>query len=204
VTFALLMLASFVLQPSWLGDWLEQVSIYTSYTQIGGPVWVISNGLWLGINPQTGLWEVNGGYGNVIEMILSGGLYLYLLWTWFVVLIQGKQERFMWTIMMTLTITHLVAPRTASPHFVVFIIPLIFYLRWLTEAYRRRNGNLYALLILAILFIQGWAHFLLTVAGVFEHPTIYLPTPLVVFVLLIFTRQQWWHDKRDRFQSEAA
>jgi hypothetical protein len=105
---------------------------------------------------------------------------------------------------MTLTITHLVAPRTASPHFVVFVIPMIFYLRWIATQYRRRGGNLYALGILALLFVQQWAHFLLTVDGEFEHPTIYLPTPIFVFVLLIATRRMWWTDAQDRFQAEAT
>lgn len=204
ISFAGLMIVSFVLQPNWLRDWLGQVSIYTSYTQIGGPVWVLSNWLWLGINPDSGLWQVNGGYGQTIELIINGVLYLYMLWTWFVVLLQGKQERFMWTVVTTLTITHLVAPRTASPHFVIFIIPLIFYLRWLTTTYRKRKGNLYALGVLVILFVQQWAHFLMTVSGEFEHPTIYLPTPVFVFVLLIATRQLWWHDSRDRFQVEIV
>ena len=204
VSFSVLMITSFVLQPSWLGDWLEQVSIYTSYTQIGGPVWVIANWLWLGINPDTSLWQVNGGYGSTIELVIAGALYLYMLWTWYIVLIQNKRERFMWTIVMTLTITHLVAPRTASPHFVVFFIPLIFYLRWLTTTYRRRGGSLYALGILAFFFAQQWAHFLLTVDGEFEHPTIYLPTPILVFVLLIATRKLWWNDVRDRFQSKPV
>ena len=204
VSFAVLLIASFVLQPTWLGDWLGQVSIYTSYTQIGGPVWVIANWLWLSINPETGLWQVNGGYGNTIELVLAGILYLYLLRTWYVVLIQNRHERFMWTIMMTLTITHLVAPRTASPHFVVFFTPLIFYLRWITTTYRRKGGSLYALGLLAFFFVQQWAHFLLTVDGEFEHPTIYLPTPILVFVLLIATRELWWNDARDRFQTEAV
>jgi hypothetical protein len=204
VSFAVLMITSFMLQPSWFTDWFAQVSIYSSYTAIGSPVWVISNWFWFGINPETGLWGVNGGYGRTIELLILGVLYVYMLLTWFAVLVQGKQERFMWTIAMTLTITHLVAPRTATPHFVVFIIPLLFYLRWLTTTYRKRGGNLYALGLLALLFIQQWAHFMLTVAGEFEHPTMYLLTPFFVFVLLSVTRQLWWNDSRDRFQAEAV
>ncbi|MDQ7024578.1 MAG: glycosyltransferase family 87 protein [Anaerolineae bacterium] len=204
VSFVVLMIASFAFQPSWLNDWLGQVGLYTGYTQIGGPVWVISNGLWLGINPDTGLWQVNGGYGGIIEFFIAAIFYIYMLWTWFVALIQRKQERFMWTIVMTLTITHLVAPRTASPHFVVFFIPLIFYLRWLTTTYRRRGASLYVLGILAFFFVQQWAHFLLTVDGEFEHPTIYLPTPILVFMLLLITRKMWWTDSHDRLQAEAV
>jgi hypothetical protein len=202
VSFGVLMGASFLLLPTWMSDWLGQVGLYTSYTQIGGPVWVIANGVWLGINPETGLWQVDGGFGTQIEWVIAGVFYLYMLWIWYTVLIQRQRERFMWAIVMTLTITHLVAPRTASPHFVVFMIPLVFYLRWLTQHYRRRGGTWIAIGILALLFVQQWAHFLLTVDGEFEHPTIYLPTPIVLFVLLVATRHWWWNDARDRFQRE--
>lgn len=188
-TFGGLMLASFLLLPSWMGDWLGQVGQYTSYTQIGGPVWVLTHFPWLAIDPETGLWTITGGAGDLLEFLVAGAFYLFMLWTWYGVLLQGKRERLMWTIVMTLVITHLVAPRTASPHFVVFTIPLVFYLRWLTA---RPFGNLYALLVLLILFVANWAHFLLTVEGEFEHPTIYLPTPFILFVLLWVTRRWWW------------
>lgn len=199
VSWGGLMLLSFAFIPTWMSDWLGQVGLYTSYTQIGGPVWVISNWLWLGIDPQTNLWIVDGGYGNIIELVIIGLFYIFMLWTWFEILVRNKQDRFLWTVMMTLTITHLVAPRTASPHFVVFIIPMVFYFRWLTTSYRKM-GSWYAIVILVALFIAQWAHFLLTVDGEFEHPTIYLPTPFIVLGLLWFTRQWWWQDKTDLFK----
>jgi hypothetical protein len=125
-----------------------------------------------------------------------------MLWTWYGVLIQGKKERLMWTIVMTLVITHLVAPRTATPHYVVFIIPLILYLRQMTLPQVKR-GTLYALLILGILFVQQWLHFLLTVDGEFEHPSIYPPTAFFVFFLMLVTRRMWWNDPKDRFQNNS-
>lgn len=198
--FGALMLASFLLLPTWLGDWLSQVALYPSYTQIGGPVWVVAHYAWLGIDSATGLWQVQGGFGDVIELMLSVLLYGFMVWTWYGVLIQRRHERLMWTIVMTLTITHLVAPRTASPHFVVFMIPLVFYFRWLTTRYRRKGGTWGVALILLALFVLQWAHFLLTVEGEFEHPTIYLPTPFIMLALLWLTRQMWWRDPRDLFQ----
>lgn len=204
LSFGVLMAASFALVPTWMADWLAQVSVYTSYTQIGGPVWVIANGPWLGINAVTGLWEVTGGFGRLIEVLIAGSVYLYLMRLWYQVLWQKQHARFMWTVMMTLTITHLVAPRTASPHFVVFIIPLVFYLREISRRFGQGRGTLYAVIMLAALFVYGWAHFLLTVDGVFEHPTIYLPIPILFFSLLIFTRQWWWNDTTDRFQTATA
>jgi hypothetical protein len=40
--FGLLLVGSFVLQPSWVGDWLAEIGRYQSYTAVGSPVWVIA------------------------------------------------------------------------------------------------------------------------------------------------------------------
>lgn len=45
-TFLGLMLGSFLLNPTWLGDWLGQVRIYSDYTALGSPVWIITITTW--------------------------------------------------------------------------------------------------------------------------------------------------------------
>lgn len=199
LVFAVLMGLSFVFLPTWFSDWLGQISLYPGYTEIGSPVWVLANIPWLTINQETEKWIVDGGLGTLIEPVLIILLSIWMLREWFLVLVRRQQQRLMWTIALTLTITHLIAPRTASPHFAVFIIPLIFYLRAL--AYGRRRGWILITLILLILLILPWLHFLLTVAGEFEHPTIYLPVPFLVLALLWFTRKLWFSDVTDRFCS---
>lgn len=176
LSFGALILASFVFLPSWLGDWLGQVGIYDSYTALGSPVWII-------VHYYMQL-------GDVATRVVEGVFYLWLLWVWYGILVQRHDDRWLWAVVMTLTVTHLVAPRTATPHYVVFIIPLIFYLREVVQANRR--AVLYHLAFLLILFIIPWAHFLLTVVGEFEHPTVYLPVPFGVLLLLWFTRHRWW------------
>ncbi len=176
VTMGALMLASFILQPSWLGDWLRQLSNYSSYTALGSPVWIITRYyLQLG---AIGEWAVNLP------------LYAFMLWAWYTVLIQNKHERFLWTIVLTLTITHLVAPRTATPHYVVFTIPLVFYFRTLAQR-NRRYGNLWVMGILLVITVLTWVHALNTVVNKFEHPTVYLPLPIIMLILLRVTRRLW-------------
>lgn len=189
VTFGVLMGLSFLLVPTWMSDWLAQIALYPSYTELGSPVWIVANYPWLGIDPITEKWRVMGGFGNVIELALNAVFALFMLWTWFDVLIRRKTERFMWSVMVTILVTHLIAPRTATPHYVVFIVPLIFYLRELTL---RKRGNVWAGLLLLALFVVPWVHFLLTVVGEFEHPTVYLPIPFLMVLLLWFTRDLWW------------
>lgn len=169
-----LMLGSFLLNPTWLGDWLGQVRIYADYTALGSPVWIITH-YYLGIS-------------DGITYLVEAFFYGLMLWGWFNILILRRQERFLWVIVLTLTVTHLVAPRTATPHFVVFMIPIVFYLRELAD----RRGNRAVILILVVLFVGQWAHFLLTVSGRFEHPTVYLPLPFAMLILLWLDRARWW------------
>jgi hypothetical protein len=177
---------SFLLQPSWLSDWLRQVNNYSSYTALGSPVWIVT--------------QYYLGLGVIGEWALSVPLYGLMLWAWYSVLMQGKQERLLWVMVLTLTITHLVAPRTATPHYVVFTIPLLFYFR--TLAHRdRRYGHLWVISILLLMTVLTWVHALTTVVNKFEHPTVYLPLPFTMLILLWLTRRLWWSftpDAKDR------
>lgn len=170
-----LLLASFLLQPSWLSDWLAQLALYPSYTALGSPVWIVT--------------QYYFDLGNVAELIVAGALVVLMLWAWYSVLVQQRQERWLWAVALTLTITHLIAPRTATPHYVVFVFPMIFYFSQLA---RKRRGSLWIGLILLALLILPWLHFVTTVEGEFEHPTVYLPLPFGILALLWLTRRQWW------------
>jgi hypothetical protein len=172
-----LMLLSFVLQPSWFGDWIEQLRNYPSYTALGAPVWIIM--------------EYYLGLGSIGEWVINALLYGLLLWAWYHVLIRQDMARLDWTIMLTLTITHLAAVRTATPHYVIFTIPMLFYFR----LFARRSAVSYLMisLILLLLVVIPWLHFLTTIDGEFEHPTVYLPLPLAMLIILWITRRRWWN-----------
>lgn len=175
-TMLVLLGVSFVLLPSWLSDWLRQLGNYTSYTAFGSPVWIITN-YYLGL-------------GNWAEIVVSGLIALTMLVAWYW-LLRGHAEHFLWATALTLTVTHLIAPRTATPHYVVFIIPLMFYFAAIVKRNRRRGAQWVAL-ILAVLIIVPWLHFLLTVERQFEHASTYLPLPFLLFFLLWLTRKLWW------------
>ncbi|MFN8530871.1 MAG: glycosyltransferase family 87 protein [Anaerolineae bacterium] len=174
LSMAILLGLSFLLLPSWLSEWLAQIGHYTSYTAIGSPVWVIM---------QHYLRLGSGGEYAVVAVLAA-----YLLWSWFELIARRQSNRLLWTIVLTLTITHLIAVRTATTHYVVFVLPILFYLRLLD---RPRSWGL-ALLIPIGLTIFTWLHFISTVRGEFEDPAIYLPLPFTMLVLLIMTRERWW------------
>jgi len=171
-----LMALSFIAEPAWFSDWIDQIRRYPSYTAFGAPVWIVV--------------QHYLGAGDVAEWAINLALYGVMLWAWAGVLVQGREERLMWTVVLTLTITHLSAVRTATPHYVVFALPLIFYGKRL--AARNRSGGTWIAALLGALFVVPWVHFLLTVEGEFEHPTLYLPVPFLVLAVLWLTRRMWW------------
>ena len=176
LTMIVLLLTSFLFQPSWLSDWLAQLGLYPTYTALGSPVWIITD-YYLGL-------------GNWAEYLLSGALALYMLWAWYVSLYKNPGH-VLWAITITLTITHLIAPRTATPHYVIFLLPLIFYFAYWSRV-RQRWFSWWILASVCLLTVIPWVHFLLTVDGEFEHPTLYLPLPFLTLILLVLSRRLWW------------
>jgi hypothetical protein len=119
-TVGLLIGVSIALIPDWPVQWLRQLLDYPTYTVIGPPVSVLT-----GLLPRG---------QAALTLILCLLLLAYLIWEWLQSL--GKEDRwFQWTAAMTLTITNLIALRTATTNFVVLFpaLVLIFALwheRW--------------------------------------------------------------------------
>ncbi len=178
VLMAIMLGASFVALPSWLGDWLAQVTRYPSYTEIGSPAWILTN-VYLPSLGRTG------------ELAITALLVALMLWAWQRVLWQRQVGMFDWTVAITFTVTHLVAFRTATPHYVVFLYVLVFYFREITQSDRRR-GPWIVLGILLALWIALWWLFLTTITDREEHAINYLPVPLGSLIVLWFTRRRWW------------
>ena len=96
---------------------------------------------------------------------------------------------FEWTAALSLTVTHLILVRTATPHFVVFILVIVFYLRVLYRS--SRNGKWLVMAAMVILTVGYWWLFLATLVGKFESPAVYLPLPIGSLLLLLLTRRRW-------------
>lgn len=172
--WGVLMVASFALLPTWLGDWLAQVQLYPSYTRDGSPVHILTQKL-------LGLGDVGEG---VVNALLGGAL----LWLWWDVLGRGRRERTLWVVAMTLIITHLIVLKTATPHFVVFTLPFLFALQLLVA----RFGVWSALIVLGAVFVAVWWHFLATLTGNLEDLSLFLPAPFAMLAVTWATRRAWW------------
>jgi hypothetical protein len=173
LTMAVLIGSSFLLQPNWIEGFLYQLTIYPSYIEVSTPIWVVTDYLL--------------GLGRWAEISLNVLGALIMLWAWQEALRRGTIGDFAWTFMLTLTLTHLIGLRTATPHFVVFLVPLMFYLR----AWARQRRYSAMIGVLTALFVLPWVYFLLTLGeGKFEHPTLFL-LPFLALIALMLTRRQW-------------
>jgi hypothetical protein len=131
------------------------------------------------------------GLGDIAEIAVSAVFVLVMLWGWWMLIIQKQTDKWLWVIALTLVVTHLVALRTATPHFVIFNVVWLFYIR--------KFKPLGIFLALGVQFIGMWALFFITVQGrdTLEHPIMFIPTSFFAFALLIITRKQWWKQQFD-------
>jgi hypothetical protein len=175
LTMALLAVISFLLVPTWLMDFLEGVRNYDTVAGI--------------LNYRSLTWIVTRHFlhmGPVAEVIGVGAFALYaLLEAW-----RGRRaewSRFLWTTGLLLILTHFIAPRAATTHYTMLLLPLFAWFVRLQEKLGRRARWAMAGIQVALLVGQ-WGIFLATVQGSRETALIYLPFPLLMLVVQVLSR----------------
>ncbi|MCP4360099.1 MAG: DUF2029 domain-containing protein [Chloroflexi bacterium] len=167
---AVLVGLSFILLPSWLTGFMDQVSYYPAYTITGSPLWVITGYYfpWL---------------GKPVEYALIGLLLVYMLWQW-----RGLwgetavNNHFLYIIGITLIVTNMIVVRTATTNYVIMYIPLFMALREVSG--RVKWGNVWVALFFGFSFVGMWVLFLGSISGDQEHPITYLPLPFLLLLVL--------------------
>jgi hypothetical protein len=94
----------------------------------------------------------------------------------------------LWTTSLTLVITHFVAPRTATTHFVPLMLPLFMSFTLMRGT---PHSSVRMAVILAVLLVGTWWLFLATVLGNQESAITYLTIPIALLVLLPWMRSRW-------------
>lgn len=174
VSFLVLVGVSLLLMPTWPLQWVRQLLDYPSYTnRIGSTLSIIA--------------QTMPGIENQLNIFLHGIFVVYLVFEWWVAF--KKDERwFVWTAMMTLVVTNLVAFRTATPHYLA-MIPALFLIFKVWEQRWGIIGVWGVGITLALLFFGQWALFLATIKGNLEAPAMYLPLPFLCLIGLWWTRK---------------
>ncbi|MCP4415176.1 MAG: DUF2029 domain-containing protein, partial [Chloroflexi bacterium] len=147
---------SFLLLPSWLTGFIDQVRYYPEYTVTPSPLRVITAVFW----PQL---------GKPVEYILIGLLLGVMGWQWW--RLKGETAvtpKFLFIISLTLIVTNSIILRTATTNYVIMYIPLFLLLHAVSQ--RWRGGNFWVASILLFSLVGTWVLFLNTIQGDFEHP----------------------------------
>jgi hypothetical protein len=149
------------------------VAQYPEYTRDGSPVWI--------------LFEFFLGWSPLVGYVVRAALVAWMLWAWWGVLVQRRDERLLWAVAVTLAVTHTAGPRTATPHFVVFTLVLLVQMRaW-------HDKPLWNAVLLLALLVLPWVHFLTTIVEPnLENLSVFLPPVILVILMLILTRRYWW------------
>jgi hypothetical protein len=180
VTGLALAALSFLFLPDWVYGWLYQVRLYPTYTDVGSPIETVVE-VFLGLSP-------------LITQALSLGLVGAMLFCWYTVLVQRRDERFLWVVTLTLITTSLAMPRVSTPQYITFsVLMVVVGLDFIRRRVRPYAG-LWMALVLVALLVLPWAHFLMTIEGSQEHISLYVPLPFVALALMWLTRRMWWRD----------
>jgi hypothetical protein len=161
--------------PAWLAEFMSQLSAYTSYTELGSVTWILTSH-YLGLP-------------SIVEWAITFGLLGWLVWEWY----RSRHLAFgpmLWTASLTLVMTHFVAPRTATTHFGLLILPLFMVFALLSRSNPDRAGFAASLVLVVLLFGTWWL-FLVTVQGRQESAITYLPIPMALAGYLPWIRRPW-------------
>jgi len=170
VSMTVLVLSSLLLVPTWIADFFTWMSRYPSYTTIGSPIWTLTHYFF----PQL---------GAPVEIVISLLVLGHLLYTWQGA-VNGSWLEFDWVVAMTLMVTNLIALRTATTNYVVLLMPTFIIFKTLDKRFQWRGAMLIALIEL-LLLVGFWALFAVTVVGDYEHPIMYLPLPIGLWLIFV-------------------
>ncbi len=169
----LLCAGSLLVLPTWIGDWLYRVTRYADYTFNQSPVWTLSA-------------QATALIGPIGPIALVGLFVAGMLWAWQRVL-RNNDGEFHWALGVTLVVTNLISPRTATTDYVLMLAPTV----WFFAALDRAAGWGRAAVVAAMLvsFVGLWWLHIATVQDNWEQSVMYLPFPIALGLALIAARR---------------
>jgi hypothetical protein len=163
---------SFLFLPSWLTGFIQQVNAYPGYTVTPSPLWIITQYYFTFL-------------GRPVELGLTVILVLYMFYLWWkLVKIPAYSREMLLILGITMIINNMVLVRTATTNFIVLYIPLLLCLQLLQQ--RTQRGSLWVALFYILSIFSSWALFLATIDGDQEHVIMFLPLPILMFIVLLW------------------
>ena len=183
---AVLVLGSTLVMPTWLNEWIMRMFLYSEYTVGQSPVWLLTH---VALPSLGSIGEV------VVTAFLAGGM----LWAWWLALRPDGGNWFLWSLGITLVVSSLVVPRSATTNYVMMLVPVL----WVFAALDRTPGWGRPVLLATLLVSTvglWWLHFA-TVVGNQEQAIMFIPAPLALGLVLL-VGYRWL--LRDAMQNELV
>lgn len=191
-TLAILILGSLLLLPTWISEWLHRIGQYSAYTVGQSPVWLLTR-------------VALPALGLTGEVVIVAVLCLGMLVAWWWAVRPGGEREFFWALAVTLIVTNLIVPRSATTNYVMLLGPILWSFAVLDrvpwrkkpDRHGRRPSPVARLTIVAILLLSfvslWWMHFA-TVVGDQEQPIMFIPVPLALGLALVLGRRWFIRD----------
>ena len=194
----LLVVISLALVPTWIADFIEDVRSYRdSWTQASGSSEeLVQQGKDETVTAQVKnyrslIWMITrhllklGPAAEVVSVTVLSAYVLLVSWQ----RRQADWRGFLWVTGLVLIATNFVAPRTATTHYTMLLLPLFAWFAQLERGLGRK-GRWAVLGVELALLVGQWLIFLTTVEGTFEAALVYLPFPLIMLLVELASRGQ--------------
>jgi hypothetical protein len=167
---------SFLLVPSWLMGFVEDVRNYdvvTGVAEYRSLTWIVLRHF-LRLGP-------------LAEIVGVGALSVWAAWAAWRSR-NAEWDGFLWSTGLMLILTHFIAPRTATTHYAMLLVPLFAWFAMLHQ--RLGRGATVATVGIQVALLAGqWVVFLSTLRGNYETAAVYLPFPLLMLVSHVLARR---------------
>jgi hypothetical protein len=172
---AALVLVSLLMLPSWIGDFIYRIQQYSGYTVGQSPIWVVTHE-WL------------PGLGAPVEYLLMALCGAWLLWAWWIALVQRPRDsaEFYWALGVTLVVSNLVVPRSATTNYVLMLVTTLWVFALLDQRTRWGRVAIVAVMLAALVGLW-WLHYV-TVQGNQEQAIMFFPWPIIMLLVLTVGR----------------
>lgn len=174
-TLGALVTTSFLMQPGWLADFLQQALAYPAYTVY--PPYLLTSATWVLAHVALPTLGTSGETGIMLALLAV------LAWAWWREACSGWAS-FHWTLGLTLVVSQLAVPRTATPNYIVFLLPLIA----LFHSLYQRAGVAALVAALLALFFGPWVVFLALSSGVGDLAVL-ICLPVFMLLALVWGRR---------------
>ncbi len=169
-----LLLASFLVLPTWLHSFIAGLRRYTVYTSIyregKSPLGVLVSYL---LPSPAASW---------VTMLTCVALLSVLTYVWVKALVGHGDT--LQALFLTFIVTLLVPGETGTSNQVLLLLPFV---TWLSQ---ERHRPWMAIAASGVLLAVPWALFLWTVQGDLEHPMMAVPLPLLALAILLWRNRQ--------------